>query len=516
MHQGWRRDGPLGAGWGATAVHSREVTTRNQRSLQNEMPEQEIPSCWICGDAADSAEHVFKAKDLRRIFDRDGYGFENLPFHFSDQGHARIPGPNSARVKYPTLICRRCNNERTAPADRAYDRLSDHLATSQQSGAGENLDLAQMFGSRWPDEVRLVRQYFAKSLGCRILASGAVLPDYFPNPVSGDHMELLVVSICRAQPFRSVPNYEEDMFTSFLGKGDLYANYSKSHFDHTGERKVTSAVWWENLGHFQINYWFGLCPKLEFGEAFDGSRTVYRVPAVDHDLHGIKEVMFGWLSSAGALYVGSNRLAYPMAQATWAAYLSGRTSSTATSTCSIQQDANKLGTTVEKAKPTIDTEILSYRTHGDLDRILWLVQREATALIVSAARIQGHLDGCNVTLQALSPALAIALKGSYFEATWRDINAALKTMYGSQVGDTSAALEMNGQLLEVVLRFFDILGFVVKSMPEGQCFVEIPFRSSNSTPTMALHNALLAALSNLRTRTHALLGAIGLSGPASR
>jgi hypothetical protein len=87
-----------------------------------------------------------------------------------------------------------------------------------------------------------------------------------------------------------------------------------------GRRSLNSAVWWENIGHFQINYWFGLRPNMQLGEPFDGSR-IYRVPSVDHDRDAMKELMSGSLSSADALYTGSDRLTRPMACSTWAAYI---------------------------------------------------------------------------------------------------------------------------------------------------------------------------------------------------
>jgi hypothetical protein len=456
------------------------------------MPDLKTPSCWICGDAADSAEHVFKAKDLRRMFDQDGYEFEHLPFHYSDRGHARISGPKSARVKYPALICHRCNNERTAPADRAYDRLSEHLAASQENGGTESLDLFHVFGSRWPDEVKLVQRYFAKSLGCRIVASGALLPDYFPNPVSGDHMELLVISICRAQPFRAAPNYEQNMFTSFLGKGSLYANILKSHLDRTGQRKVNNALWWENIGHFQINYWFGIRPNLQLGEALDGSRIIYRLPAVDHDLRAMNQLMSFWLSSADALYSGSDRLAYPLAKATWAGYLAARHSSISTPLSSAQASAYKLGEAIEKTKSAIDAEVLSYRTHGDLDRVLSLAQRDATSLITTAAQVQGYLDGCNTPLHILSPRVAEVLERSYFASTWQAVQPVLMAVHASFIAEPQGQTAFPSELIDAMLRYYDSLGLVIKSMPEGQCYVEIPFRPSNSTSEMITRNGALS------------------------
>jgi hypothetical protein len=97
----------------------------------NEVP---IP-CWMCGSPAGSSEHIFKARDLRRIFDQDGYDFDNLPFHFHAGGYERILGPKSKRMAYRRLICRACNNDRTSEFDRAYDRLSDWFMMEQANYA---------------------------------------------------------------------------------------------------------------------------------------------------------------------------------------------------------------------------------------------------------------------------------------------------------------------------------------------------------------------------------------------
>src|SRR3954453_13566148 len=81
--------------------------------------------CWMCGSPADSSEHIFKARDLKRIFDEDGYDFDNLPYHFHVGGHRKIPGPKSKRMTFQKMICKACNGNRTSDFDRAYDRLSD-------------------------------------------------------------------------------------------------------------------------------------------------------------------------------------------------------------------------------------------------------------------------------------------------------------------------------------------------------------------------------------------------------
>jgi hypothetical protein len=125
-----------GGAWTEFEYNGCGTNTWNRRKPSNEMSDQEAPSCWICGGIADSAEHVFKAKDLRRIFDQDGYEFEKLPFHFSERGGARLPGPKSARVKYPPLICRCCNNERPSAGwadDQPKCALSSSLVNQIQN-----------------------------------------------------------------------------------------------------------------------------------------------------------------------------------------------------------------------------------------------------------------------------------------------------------------------------------------------------------------------------------------------
>jgi hypothetical protein len=263
--------------------------------------EHEIPKlCWICRKPADSGEHIFKARDLKRLFDRDGYAPDDLPFHFHDEGHNRIPGPKSKRMKYPKLICASCNNDDTSKYDRAYDRLSDWFMTQQGSYAITNMDFRKVFGTSYPRGIDALRRYFVKSLGCRILASGLSLPANFPNPVTDCDVSRLQFSICRAQPFRNLENYKPDMMERVLGKGDLYANLSRSHLEATSERKVLGAIWWENIGHFQINYWFNIDADPQFGATVGDLTVTYRIIHCALGLAEMKEAMWAWLSRSGS------------------------------------------------------------------------------------------------------------------------------------------------------------------------------------------------------------------------
>jgi hypothetical protein len=155
---------------------------------------------------------------LRRLFDSDGYAPDDLPFHFHGEGHTRIPGPKSKRMKYPKLICAGCNNDATSDFDRAYDRLSDWFMTQQANYSMAHIDFREVFGAEYSQGVNAFRRYCVKSLGCRIVASGSILPANFPNPVRDRDISLLQVTICRAQPFRDPENDKPELMERVLGK----------------------------------------------------------------------------------------------------------------------------------------------------------------------------------------------------------------------------------------------------------------------------------------------------------
>jgi hypothetical protein len=251
--------------------------------------------CWMCGAPADSREHIFKARDLKRIFRKDFFSPESSPFHFASNGHGRIQGPKSGRVKYPNIICKRCNNERTSDFDRAYDCLSDWFGLRQTDYALAEMDLVEVFGPSFGQSLENLGWFFAKSLGCRIVASGATIPQNFPNPFQRSNIELLQISICRSEPFRDVEKYRSDLFERILGKGDLFVHLSKSHLETTGGKLVKSAIWWENIGHFQINYWFNIDMNLSLGGPLDGTCRFYQVTHSGLGLSDMKETMWRWL-----------------------------------------------------------------------------------------------------------------------------------------------------------------------------------------------------------------------------
>jgi hypothetical protein len=258
--------------------------------------------CWMCGGVADSGEHIFKARALRRIFNRDGYAPNDLPFLFAKGGHERIRGPNSKRVKYRPLICKPCNNDRTSDFDLAYDRLSDWFATHQDHYAMKEINFQEIFGKSYVGSIDAVRRYCAKALGCRLLASGYRLPaNLFPNPIWDIDVSILQLSVCRVQPFSHERKFRPDMMERILGNGSIYANISRSHLESSGEQGVLNAVWWENIGHFQITYWFNIDVNPDLGAPIIDSTTAYTIIHSELCLPEMEGLMSDWISGRSPL-----------------------------------------------------------------------------------------------------------------------------------------------------------------------------------------------------------------------
>jgi hypothetical protein len=124
--------------------------------------------CWICGDPADSGEHIAKASDLRSVF---GHVSQRTPLfaHVGSSRNQPVPGINSDKLKFKTRICATCNNARTQPYDRAWEALSVHLRGKQPAlRAGETVRLTGVFRSGVRRPMLHVHLYFIKLFGCLI------------------------------------------------------------------------------------------------------------------------------------------------------------------------------------------------------------------------------------------------------------------------------------------------------------------------------------------------------------
>lgn len=125
-----------------------------------------MPNCWICGAPdARSREHMTKASDLRSLFGRG----KPLYLHRGEIKNELVQGIKSKKLTFEAPLCDECNNNRTQPYDRAWERLCKRLLERKPPiKRGDILRLSNVF----PGEVRAamlnVHLYFVKLFGCLI------------------------------------------------------------------------------------------------------------------------------------------------------------------------------------------------------------------------------------------------------------------------------------------------------------------------------------------------------------
>jgi hypothetical protein len=132
-------------------------------------------NCWICGDPATTAEHRTKASDLRAMF---GPVDQNKPlyFHTEERRNQAIKGMRASILRSRALLCAKCNNERTQPYDRAWERLSEFLRSRRDLRSRQVLQLSNVFPGSVKRSMLHVHLFFVKLFGCAIVEHSIPIP----------------------------------------------------------------------------------------------------------------------------------------------------------------------------------------------------------------------------------------------------------------------------------------------------------------------------------------------------
>jgi hypothetical protein len=116
--------------------------------------------CWICGQEGTTGEHLLKASDLKSEFGSASQS-DPLFLHTKDQRNQKINSIKKSRlVKSKALICSNCNNARTAPHDKAWEKLSKYLRNIKDLKAGKILKLNNVFPGSISTQMLNVHLYF--------------------------------------------------------------------------------------------------------------------------------------------------------------------------------------------------------------------------------------------------------------------------------------------------------------------------------------------------------------------
>lgn len=180
-------------------------------------------------------------------------------------------------------------------------------------------------------------------------------------------------------------------------------------------------------------------------------------------------------------YVGKDIYIRPLSEVCWSEYIANFLSSPTANNEWISIMAGTLADTIERTKKQMDEEILEYRYHGDLDKLLSLFQTHGGFLLKTAAYNFGYVDGLNMSFEELSDKAFKYLSGSYFESTWNAMQSALRIMRGIYP-DGWKNLSVFDGLSDVIENYWAEMGFYLSSTDDGRAYVDI-FRPE-TTPNL--------------------------------
>lgn len=117
-------------------------------------------TCWICGQEANSKEHIIKKSDLTRVFGNGPYKGDNALAHIKNGRQQLIQGPNSDKIKYRDSLCHDCNTTATQPFDFAYNKFIDFIYENEQGILRKRfIDFADIYGPDFESGQRNLYKY---------------------------------------------------------------------------------------------------------------------------------------------------------------------------------------------------------------------------------------------------------------------------------------------------------------------------------------------------------------------
>ena len=192
--------------------------------------------CWICGEKGDSGEHLIKASDIKSLF---GEITQKNPvnFHTEDKKNKSVGSSKSDKFKSAVLICRDCNNNKTAPHDKAWQKLSEHLRTFNLQKKGPlRIRLSKIFDNNIYQESLNIHLYFVKLFGCRIIEESI--------PIDIDSFSDSILN--------NKPNpYVFIVFKKAIGSKLQTATITPVHVELDGDQVVVAA-WMYTVGDLNV------------------------------------------------------------------------------------------------------------------------------------------------------------------------------------------------------------------------------------------------------------------------
>ncbi|MBK9329533.1 MAG: hypothetical protein IPM95_09535 [Sphingobacteriales bacterium] len=132
--------------------------------------------CWWCGSLANSREHKYKKTDVINNFGKRSQSLNDKTVLVRDDKLYNIQGANSDYLKFNNVLCQKCNNEKSQPADQAYETFINYINSNLSSIIeAESLDFSKIFSDCIIKQKHNVFRYFIKNFCCRLATNNITI-----------------------------------------------------------------------------------------------------------------------------------------------------------------------------------------------------------------------------------------------------------------------------------------------------------------------------------------------------
>lgn len=228
--------------------------------------------CWICGKPADSGEHSIKKSNFKTLFGTTGpYKNENELCLVRDGKLIPIQSANSKHLKF-NVLCKYCNNTRTQPFDKAYEKFIKYVEDHQEEILKIRfIDFSSVYGENFEEGQRnLYYKYLVKSFASRLARFGHPIPQDMIDLLDKDYFKTgLRITFAINEDKALLSIIDKDI--PVLSCGDIYGN--KDYID-----KATDLVYFysESYSWLEIFYWYNSFPDGSLGSTWVAdNRFVY-------------------------------------------------------------------------------------------------------------------------------------------------------------------------------------------------------------------------------------------------
>lgn len=181
-------------------------------------------------------------------------------------------------------------------------------------------------------------------------------------------------------------------------------------------------------------------------------------------------------------YWGKDVYIRPLAEVCWSEYIATLLSCSTAGENDVNGMMENFAEAVNRTKPLIDEEILSYRHHADLMKLLEAFGRHGEFLAKAAAYTLGYVDGLGKPLAELSKEAAEVLAGSYFESTWNSMHTALRNML-KVYPEGWKNLSIMDELVGAIESYYADMGLILSTTEDGHAYLDVPFRTETTPMT---------------------------------